>query len=92
MRDHRDQQVVSTAIDDGPRHRFHSNQNVGGRTELDPVQDEIDEAKRLLVAAHAEELTAQEEVAEAARRAGEAMEENAKLKSLIEAILDSADR
>ena len=70
----------------------HSNKNVGGRTELDPLQDEIDEAKRLLEEAHVEVQAAQAKVAESACQLGEPVEEIAKLKSLMEANLASAAR
>ena len=46
-----------------------------GRTELDLVQDEVDEAKRLLEEAHLEAQTAQNKVTEAACRVGQAAEE-----------------
>ena len=59
---------------------------------MDFVQDEIDEAKRLLEEAHLEVQAAQRKVTEAACRAGEAMEEMAKIKSLMKAIQESADR
>ena len=50
----------------------HPNRTVEGRTELDLVQDEVDEAKRLLEAA-------QNKVTEAALRVGQAMEEMAQM-------------
>ena len=53
----------------------HPNRTVEGRTELDLVQDEVDEAKRLLEAA-------QNKVTEAALRVGQAMEEMAHQKLL----------
>ena len=56
----------------------HPNRTVEGRTELDLVQDEVDEAKRLLEAA-------QNKVTEAAFRVGQAMEEMAHIKKLLEA-------
>ena len=90
-RDHWDQQGDPTATDDR-RDDPHSNQTVGGRTELDLVQDEINEAKRLLEEAHLEVQAAQSKVTEAACRVGEAMEEMAKIKSLMEPNLESADR
>ena len=71
---------------------LHSNRTVDGRTELDLVQDEIDEAKRLLEEAHLEVQAAQSKVTEAACRVEESMEEMAKMKSLMEANLESADR
>ena len=61
----------------------HSNQTVGGRTELDLVQYEI---------GYPEVQAAQSKVTEAACRVGEAMDEMAKIKSLTEANLESADR
>ena len=72
--------------------RPHSNRTLGGRTELDLVQDEIDEVKRLLEEAHLEVQAAQNKMTEAACRVGEAMEEMAKIKSLKGANLESADR
>ena len=69
-----------------------SNRTVEGRTELDLVQVEIDEAKRLLQEARLEEQAAQSKVTEAACRVGEVMEEMAKNKSLMEANLESTDR
>ena len=71
---------------------LHYNRTVEGRTGLDLVQDEIDEAKRLLEAAHLEVQAAQSKVTEAACRVGDAMEEMAKIKSLMEVNLESADR
>ena len=71
-RDHWDQQGDPTATD--ARLEDASLQLDGGR-ELDLVQDEIDEAKRLLEEAHLEVQTAQSKVTEAACRVGEAMEE-----------------
>ena len=53
----------------------HSSQKVEGRTELDLVQDEVDEVKRLLEEAHVEVQTAQNKVTEAAFLVGQAMEE-----------------
>ena len=61
------------------------NRTVEGRTELDLVQDEVEEAKRLLEEAHAEVQTAQNKVTEAAFRVGQAMEEMAQIKKLLEA-------
>ena len=71
---------------------FHSNRKVGGRTALDLVQDEIDEAKRLMEEAHVEVQAAQAKVTEAACQVGEAMDGMAKPKSLMETKLDSAER
>ena len=56
-----------------------------GRTELDLVQDEVDEAKRLLEEAHVEVQAAQNKVTEAAFRVGQPMEEMAQIKKLLEA-------
>ena len=58
----------------------HSSRTVEGRTELDLVQDEIDEAKRLL-----EVQAAQNKVTEAAFRVGQVMEEMSQIKKLLEA-------
>ena len=44
----------------------HSSQKVEGRTELDLVQDEVDESKRLLEEAHVKVQAAQNKVTEAA--------------------------
>ena len=71
---------------------LHSKRTVEGRTELELVQDEIGEAKRLLEEAHLEAQAAQSKVTEAACRVREAMEEMAKIRSLMEANLESADR
>ena len=87
-RDHWDQQGDPTAT---AKRTLYSNQTVGGRTELHLLQDEIDEAKRLLEEAHLEVQAAQSKVTEAACRVGEAMEEMPKIKSLMEAILESFD-
>ena len=54
----------------------HSSQKVEGRTELDLVQDEVDEAKRLLKEAHVEVQAAQNKVTEAAFRVGQSDEGN----------------
>ena len=61
----------------------HSSQKVEGRTELDLVQDEVDEAKRLLEEAHVEVQAAQNKVTEAAFRVGQAMEEMAQIGKLL---------
>ena len=61
------------------------NRKVEGRTELDLVQDEVDEAKRLLEEAHVEVQAAQNKATEAAFRVGQAMEEMAQIKKLLEA-------
>ena len=57
-------------IDEGKRH---SSRTVEGRTELDLVQDEVDEAKRSLEEAHVEVQAAQNKVTEAAFRLRQAM-------------------
>ena len=62
------------------------------RTELHPVEDEMDEATRLLEEAHLEVQAAQSKVAEAVCRVRKAMDEMAKIKRLMEASLESADR
>ena len=56
-----------------------------GRTELDLVQDEVDEAKRLLEEAHMKVQASKNRVAEAAFRVGQAMEEMAQIRKLLEA-------
>ena len=50
--------------------KHHSNRTVEGRTALDLVQDEVDEAKRLLEEAHAEVQAAQNKVTEASFAGG----------------------
>ena len=72
--------------------QFHSNRKVGGRTALYLVQDEIDEAERLMEKAHVEVQAAQAKVTEATCQVGEAVDEMAKLESLMETKLDSAER
>ena len=67
--------------DEGKRH---SSRTVEGRTELDLVQDEINEAKRLLEEALVEVQAAQNKVTEAACRVGQAMEEMAQNRKLLE--------
>ena len=62
------------------------------RTELHPVEDEMDEATRLLEEAHLEVQAAKSKVAEAACRVRKAMDDMAKIKRLMEASLESADR
>ena len=61
----------------------HSSQKVEGRAELDLVQDEVDEAKRLLEEAHVEVQAARNKVTEAAFRVGQAMEEMAQIRKLL---------
>ena len=73
--------------DEGKRH---SSRTVEGRTELDLVQDEVDEAKRLLEEANVEVQAAQNIVTEAAFRVGQAMEEMAQIRKLLEANSDPA--
>ena len=63
----------------------HSNRTVESRTELDLVQDEVDEAKRLLEEAYVEVQAAQNKVTEAAFRVEQAMEEMAQIRKLLEA-------
>ena len=70
----------------------HSSQKVEGRTELDLVQDEVDEAKRLLEEAHVEVQAAQNKAAEAAFWVGQAMEEMAQIRKLLEANLEPTDQ
>ena len=72
--------------------KIHSNRQVEGRTELELMQDEIDEAKRLLGEAHLEVQAAQSKVTEAAFRVGEAMEKMSLIKKLLEAKLEPADQ
>ena len=66
--------------DEGKRH---SSWTVEGRTELDLVQDEVDDAKRLLEEAHVEVQTAQNKMTEAAFRVGQAMEEMSQIRKLL---------
>ena len=66
--------------DEGKRH---SSWTVEGRTELDLVQDVVDEAKRSLEEAHVEVQAAQRKVTEAAFRVGQAMEEMAQVRKLL---------
>ena len=61
----------------------HSSQKVEGRTELDLVQVEVDEAKRLLEGDHVEVQAAQNKATEAAFRLGQAMEEMAQIGKLL---------
>ena len=55
-------------------------------------RDEIHKAKRLLEEAQLEAEVVQNKVTEASCRVGETMEEMAKIKSLMEASLEPADR
>ena len=75
--------------DEGKRH---SSQTVEGRTELDLVQDEVGEAKRLPEEAHVEVQAAQNKVTEAAFRVGQAMEEMSQIRKLLEANSEPADQ
>ena len=90
-RDHWDQQGDPTVSDD---HRDDTSLHwkVGGRTQLHPVQDEIDDANILLGQVHLKVHAAQSKVTEVARRVSEAMEEMAKIRSLKDAGFQSADR
>ena len=63
----------------------HSSRTVEGRTELDLVQDEVDEAKRSLEEAHLEEQAAQNKAIEATFRVGQATEEMSQITKLLEA-------
>ena len=65
--------------------KHHPNRTGEGRTELDLVQDEVDEAKRLPEEAHVEVQAAQNKVTEAAFRVGQATEEMPQIKKLLEA-------
>ena len=86
-RDHWDQQIGPEEI--GERRGDASLQpEVGGTHRT----GQIDEAKRLLEKAYLEVQKAQSKVIEAACRLGEEMEEMAKIRSLMEANLQSADR
>ena len=69
----------------GYAHFRHSSRTVEGRTELDLVQDEVDEAKRLLEEAHVEVQAAHNKVTEAAFRVGQAMKEKSQIRKLLEA-------
>ena len=70
----------------------HSSRKVAGRTELDLVQDDVDEAKRLLEEAHVEEQASQNKVTEAAFRVGQVSEEMSQIRKLLEAKLEPADQ
>ena len=63
-----------------------------GRTDLDLVQDEVEEAKTLLEEAPVEVQAAQNKVTEAAFRVGRAMEEMAQIKKLLEANSEPASQ
>ena len=75
--------------DEGKRH---FSGTVEGRTELDLVQDEVDEAKRLLDEARVEVQAAQNKVTEAAFRVGQAMEEMSQSRKLLESNSEPADQ
>ena len=86
-RNHGDQQVHTAEIG-VQRGEAHPCQKVEGRTELDLVQDEVDEARRLLEEAHVEVQAAQNKVTEAAFRDAafrvrQAMEEMAQIRTLL---------
>ena len=83
-RDHWNQQIGQEETGDR-RGKHHPSSTVEGRTELDLVQDGVDEAKRLLEEAHVEVQAGQNKVTEAAFRVGQAMEEMAQIKKLLEA-------
>ena len=68
----------------------HSSQTVEVRTELDLVQDEVDEAKRLLEEAHVGVQAAQNKVTEAAFWVGQVIEKMSQIKKLLEANWDPA--
>ena len=70
--------------------KHHSTGTVEGRIEMDLVQNEVDEAKRVLEDAHVEVQAAQNKVTEAAFRVGQAMEEMARIKELLEASSEPA--
>ena len=60
-RDHWNQQVDQEEIGDTTREKRHSSRTVEGRTELDLVQDEVDEARRLREEAHEEAASSREQ-------------------------------
>ena len=59
----------------------HSSRTVEGRTELDLVQDEVDEAERLLEDAHVAVQAAQNKVTEAAFRVGQPMKKMSQIRN-----------
>ena len=63
-----------------------------GRTELELVHNEVEEAQRLLGEAHVQVQAAQNKVTEAAFRVGQAMEEMAQVKKLLEANSEPASQ
>ena len=70
----------------------HSSRTVEGRTELEQVQVEMDEAKRLLEEARLEVQAAQNKVTETAFRVGQGVEEMSQIKKLLEANLEPANQ
>ena len=72
-------------VTDEEKHHSSRTRTVEGRTELDLMQDEVDEAKKLLEEAHVEVQAAQNKVTQAAFRVGQAMEDMAQIKKLLEA-------
>ena len=62
--------VQRKLVTDEEKHHSSRTRTVEGRTELDLVQDEVDEAKRLLEEAHVEVQAAQNKETEAAFRVG----------------------
>ena len=90
-RDYWNQQVDPEEIGDR-RGKRHSSRTVEGRTELDLVQDEVEEAKRLLEEAHVEVPPAQNKVTEAAFRLEQATEEMSQIRKLWEAHSEPADQ
>ena len=63
-----------------------------GRTELELVHNEVEEAQRLLGEALVQVQAAQNKVTEAAFRVGQAMEEMAQVKKLLEANSEPASQ
>ena len=82
-RDHWNQQVGPEETGDRRGEASFQLDGGGTRRELDLVQDEVDEAKRLLEEAHVEVQAAQNKVTEAAFWVGQAMEEMARIKKLV---------
>ena len=87
-RDHWNQQVDPEETEE----KRHSSRTVEGRTELDLVHNEVEEAQRLLEEAHVEVQAAQNKVTEAAFPVGQAMEEMAQVKKLLEANSEPASQ
>ena len=71
---------------------LHSNRTLEGRTELDLVQDEIDETKEIAGGSHLEVQAAQSKVTEAAFRVGQVMEGMSQIWKLLEANSEPADQ